>query len=101
MGAVSVLNGIDQFRFLGMVAESEWLIPRGREERGRAGSWVSGGGNQGEIERAGYGRAGMHGGSLYDAKGLRPLGLPPGHANWFPLETTCATAQAFWLRLDL
>ena len=51
----------------------------------------------GRSNALGYGRAGMHGGSLYDAKGLRPLGLPPGHANWFPLETTCATAQAFWL----
>ena len=29
------------------------------------------------------------------AKGLRPLGLAPAHANWLPLETTCADAQAF------
>jgi len=27
-----------------------------------------------QIERADYGRAGMHGVPLYDAKGLRPLG---------------------------
>jgi len=84
-----------------MVAGYESILPRGREERGRAGSSVLGGENQGQIERADSGRAGMHGGSLYDAKGLRPLGLPPGNANWFPLGTTCANAQAFWLRLDL
>ena len=77
------------------------MIPRRREERGRAGSSVSGGTYQEKIERPDYGRTGMHGGSLYDAKGLRPLGLPSGHASQFPLGTTCADAQAFWLRLDL
>jgi len=45
----------------GNVAESELLIPCGREERGSAGSGVSGGGGQRQIERAVYGRAGMHG----------------------------------------
>ena len=57
-----------------MVAEYGSILPCGREERGRAGSWVSGGGDGGKIECADYGRTGMHGGSLYDAKGLRPLG---------------------------
>jgi len=57
------------------------MIPRRREERGRAGSSVSGGTYQEKIERPDYGRTGMHGGSLYDAKGLRPLGLPPGNAS--------------------
>ena len=46
----------------------------GREKRGRAGSWVSGSAYQEKIERADYGRTGMHGVPLFDAKGLRPLG---------------------------
>jgi len=55
-------------------AESESVIPCGREKRGRAGSSISGGVDQEQIERPHYGRAGIQGGSLYDAKGLRPLG---------------------------
>ena len=59
-----------------MVAESESILPRGREKRGRAGSSVSGGAYPEQIERADYRRTGILGSKEIgnDAKGLRPLG---------------------------
>jgi len=61
----------------GMIAGYGSMLPRGREERGRAGSWVSGGVDREKIERADYGRAGMQGGSLFDVRGAMPPLDPP------------------------
>ena len=60
----------------GLVAGFGLLLLRGREERGRAGSWVSGG-MRFSADRARWLRAGRDAREQRagnDAKGLRPLG---------------------------